>query len=188
MTSIRRGLVALYLRLIAAGFITALGAGISHAQCVAFDDRAPPLAREMFAADPPSLLRTLRNENDKIEARLANYVATDPGLLPSVRKLVAEAPTSNKRAIGAALRKAELQCMAPQRMEPQPDAARKIIDFVRNLGDNAVLAGYVAVAEEAVSPKPIGKSAKPPARNDKLLTGEWKTELADPFATPPLPQ
>ena len=41
-----------------------------------------PLAREMFAADPPSLLQILRNENDKIEARLANYVATDPGLLP----------------------------------------------------------------------------------------------------------
>ena len=118
---------------------------MGHAQCVAFGDRAPTLALEMFAADPPSLLRILRNENDKIEARLANYVATDHGLLPSVRKLAAEAPTSNKRAIGAALRKAELQCTAPQRMEPQPAAARKIIDFVRNLGDNAVLAGYVAV-------------------------------------------
>ena len=142
----------------------------------------------LFAADPPSLLRLLRNENDKIEARLANYVATDPGLLPAVRKLAAEAPTSNKRAIGAALRKAELQCTAPQRMEPQPDAARKIIDFVRNLGDNAVLAGYVAVTEEPASPNAIGKPVKPPVRNDKLLTGEWKTELADPFASPPLPQ
>jgi hypothetical protein len=109
-------------------------------------------------------------------------------LLPSVRKLAAEAPTSNKRAIGAALRKAELQCMAPQRMEPQPDAARKIVDFVRNLGDNAVLAGYIAVTEEPASPKAIGKPAKPPVRNDQLLTGEWKTELADPFASPPLPQ
>jgi hypothetical protein len=188
MTSFRRGRVGLCLRSIAVIFITACGVGIGHAQCVASDDQAPPLAREMFAADPPSLLRILRNENDKIEARLANYVATDPGLLPSVRKLAAEAPTSNKRAIGAALRKAELQCMAPQRMEPQPDAARKIIDFVRNLGDNAVLAGYVAVTEEPASPKAIGKPVKPPVRNDKLLTGEWKTELADPFASPPLPQ
>ena len=139
--------------------------------------------RELFAADPPSLLRTLRNENDQIEARLANYVATDPGLLPSVRKLVAEAPTSNKRAIGAALRKAELQCMAAQ-----PEAARKIIDFVRNLGDNAVMAGYVAVTEEPAPRYTIGKPVKPPVKNDKLLSGEWKTELADPFASPPLPQ
>jgi hypothetical protein len=188
MTSFRRGLVSLCLRSTAVIFITVCGVGICHAQCVAFGDRAPALAREMFAADPPSLLRILRNENDKIEARLANYVATDPGLLPSVRKLAAEAPTSNKRAIGTALRKAELQCSAPQRMEPQPDAARKIIDFVRNLGDNAVLAGYVAVTEEPVSPNAVGKPVKPPVKSDRLLTGEWKTELADPFASPPLPQ
>ncbi len=188
MTSFRRGLVRSCLRSIAVIFVTASGVGICHAQCVAFGDRAPALGREMFAADPPSLLRILRNDNDQIEARLANYVATDPGLLPSVRKLAAEAPTSNKRAIGAALRKAELQCAAPQRMEPQPDAARKIIDFVRNLGDNAVLAGYVAVTEEPASPKAIGKPARPQVRNNSLLTGEWKTELADPFASPPLPQ
>jgi hypothetical protein len=178
----------LYPRSFAAIFITACGVGMCHAQCVASGDQAPSLAREMFAADPPSLLRTLRNENDKIEARLANFVATDPGLLPSVRKLAAEAPTSNKRAIGAALRKAELQCMAPQRMEPQPNAARKIIDFVRNLGDNAVLAGYVAVTEEPAPLNTAAKPVKPPARSDKLLTGEWKTELVDPFASPPLPQ
>jgi hypothetical protein len=188
MIAFRRGLVSMYLRSIATAFVTAVSAGICHAQCVAFDDRAPPLARELFAADPPSLLRILRNENDKIEARLANYVATDPGLLPSIRRLVAEAPTINKRAIGAALRKAELQCMAPQRLEPQPDAARKIIDFVRNLGDNAVLAGYVAVTEEPAPPYAIGKPVKPPTRGDKLFSGEWKTELADPFASMPLPQ
>jgi hypothetical protein len=188
MTSFRRGRVYSCLRSIAVSLITACGASMCHAQCVTFGDQAPPLAREMFAADPPSLLRLLRNENDKIEARLANYVATDSGLLPSVRKLAAEAPTSNKRAIGAALRKAELQCTAPQRMEPQPDAARKIIDFVRNLGDNAVLAGYVAVTEEPASPNTIGKPAKPLVKSDRLLTGEWKIELADPFASPPLPQ
>lgn len=156
---------------------------------MAYDDRAPLIAREMFAADPPSLLRTLRNENDKIEARLANYLTTDSGLLPSVRKLVAEAPTTNKRAIGAALRKAALQCMAPQRMEPQPEAARRIIDFVRNLGDNAVLAGYVAITEESAgAPYTVGKPVKRQARGDKLFSGEWKTELADPFASMPLPQ
>ena len=173
----------MYRRSIATCFVMAFTAGTCHAQCVAFGDRAPALAREMFAADPPSLLRTLRNENDKIEARLANYVATDPGLLPSVRKLAAEAPTANKRAIGAALRKAELQCLAPQ-----PEAARRIIDFVRNLGDNAVLAGYVAVTEEPAPRYTIGKPVRPVIKSDKLLSGEWKTELADPFAGMPLPQ
>lgn len=188
MTAFRTGPVSIYLRSIAACFVTAFSAGICHAQCVAFDDRAPPLAREMFAADPPSLLRILRNENDKIEARLANYLTTDTGLLPSVRELVAKATTINKPAIGAALRKAELQCLAPQRMEPQPAAARKINDFVRNLGDNAVLAGYVAVTEEPASNYTIGKPVKRPAKGDRLFSGEWKTELADPFASMPLPQ
>ena len=137
----------------------------------------------MFAMDPASLLKTLRNDNDKIERTLASYLATDSELLSSVRKLVADAPTTSKRAIGAGIRRAEMQCTAPK-----PEVARKIISFIRNLNDATVYAGYVSVTEEPEPQYTTGQPRVTPRNPGKSFTGEWNTEIADPFESVPLPQ
>ncbi|WP_315833643.1 hypothetical protein [Bradyrhizobium prioriisuperbiae] len=174
---------------IAAFLLVAIGTGAGHAQCVPFSERIPLAEREMFSTEPTSLLQAVRNDNDKLETRVTGYLATDPTLLPAVRKLVADAPSANRRAIGAGLRRAVLLCTAIQ-----PQSARKIIDFVRDLGDKTVLAGYVSVSEELDSPSTgpqITRPAAPPVKattSSRLFSGEFNTELADPFASMPLPQ
>jgi hypothetical protein len=152
-----------------------------HAQCVALAERVPPLAVQAFAAAPGSLLQQLRNDKEKLSGRLTGYLVTDPSLLPSVAKLVNESSGRDRVAIGAGLYRAESRCLTTK-----PEASRKINDFVRKLGDRAVLIGYSAEAEQlaGVAPSQAGTPANP---GSGLLTGEWSTEIADPFASVPLP-
>ena len=164
---------------------------LSHAQCVELTDRTPKDTMQLFASEPSALLYVLRNDKDKLAARLTGILVTDPTLLPSVATLVRKAPTAIRPTIGTALRQAELRCIALQ-----PQAARKINDFVRNLADRSVTAGYVAVTEEPSTEPTVGdnndksviKPARPPAKSNPLMTGEWHDELADPFESVPLPE
>jgi hypothetical protein len=152
-----------------------------HAQCVALAERVPPLAVQAFTAAPGSLLQQLRNDKEKLAGRLTGYLVTDPSLLPSVAKLVNESSDRDRVAIGAGLYRAESRCLPTK-----PEVSRKINDFVRKLGDRAVLIGYAAESEQldAAAPSQTGKPANP---SSGLLTGEWNTEISDPFATVPLP-
>jgi hypothetical protein len=164
---------------------------MSYAQCVELTDRTPVATMQLFTSDPSALLYVLRNDKDKLTARLTGILVTDPTVLPSVAALARKAPTAIRPAIGTALRQAELRCIALQ-----PEAARKINDFVRNLADRSVTAGYVAVTEEPSTEPTVGdnndksitKPPRAPAKSNPLMTGEWNTELADPFESVPLPE
>ena len=144
-------------------FLT-VGCACAQAQCVPFNERAAIDNLKNFSADPASIVRTFRGDNDKIDRTVASYLVSDPELLPSVRKLIADAPTMNKRAIGAGLRRAELQCTAPK-----PDVARKIMDFVRKLGDENVFAGYVAITEEPTPQYSTGSGETAPADDKQIV-------------------
>jgi hypothetical protein len=155
------------------------------AQCLAFDQRAPLAEIEMFKADSASIFRLMRNDKRKIENKIAGFLETDPSVLPVLRKLLGEVPTEDKRAVGAGLRRAVIQCNLAQRAE----VARRFEDFVRQLDDATVSAGYVAATEEPdfAPAKPGQKSQTATARKNQLFTGQWNTELADPTAEIPLP-
>lgn len=188
MVTLRRCLATMGRSVFATCLVIA-GCSICHAQCVPFSERAPVTVLSNFSSNPSSLLRMMRDDNDKIESSVASYLNSDPSLLPAVRRLIADSTTTSKRAIGAGLRRAEMQCTASQ-----PQFARKIADFVRNLGDNTISAGYVAVVEQPdppsvnLQPTPSPAAAVRPNTGNKLFSGEWNTELADPFASMPLPQ
>lgn len=185
MVTLRRCLTVTTRLLATASILLVASAGISHAQCVPVSEQVPALERQLFADDPTLPLQSARNDNSKIDSKVTSYLVSDPDLLPVIRRLVAETPTANRRGIGWGLRHAEMQCLTPQ-----PAYARKIRDFVRDLRDNAVLAGYVSVSEEPIPQYTIGKPAAPPPRPEggKMFSGEWNTEIADPFASMPLPQ
>lgn len=157
----------------------------SQAQCVPADQRAPVTEIGMFSAEPVSVFRLMRGDKRKIETKIATYLESDASVLPALRRLLGDISTEDKRPIGAALRRAVLQCTLSQRAE----SARRFDDFVRQLGDVAVSAGYAAVTEEPEftpsAPRP--KPTNAPARKDHLFTGQWNLELADPNADIPLP-
>jgi hypothetical protein len=176
-------------------------AGAHAAECVPFNQRIPADNLDMFRTEPTSILNNVGKDNAKIAGRIAGYVETDPKLLDTVRKLVAVAPTEIKPAIGTGLRRAALQCTTAQ----QPQATRDIEKFIRDLGDHAVSAGYVAVTEQpeldatvgmTTGSQSAGSSQQPgsplQARSQKqdpgsLLSGEYSTKLSDPFEKVPLP-
>jgi hypothetical protein len=74
-----------------------------------------------------------------------------------------------------------MQCVAFK-----PEAARKINDFVRKLGDTAVMSGYSSEPDNYATAPP--RPANAAGSGAGLLSGEWKTEIADPFESMPLPQ
>jgi hypothetical protein len=160
--------------------IGVLSPGLCMAQCVEHSERVPQINVETFAMEPTSLLRQLRNDKDKLVGRLTGYLVTSPSLLPSVQKLIYAGRTDERVAIGRALRRAELRCISSNQ-----ELARKINNFVRKVGDLAVLSGYSAEADDAPASAP---SFKPPGSSRGLMSGDWKTDLADPFAGMPLPE
>jgi hypothetical protein len=131
-----------------------------QAQCVERSQRLPDLVLDAFVMDPTSVLRELRFE---------------------------------RTAIGAALFQAQLTCLATKTA-----AAQKIDNFVRKLGDSSVLAGYTADSEDnnavQITSPTVGEAAiaapPPPLKSkpDDLMTGEWKTDVQNPFESPPVPQ
>jgi|GEM_PF-2403463 hypothetical protein len=155
----------------------------SRAQCIEFSERASQVDLETFTKSPSSLLQKLRNDKEKLKYRLAAYIATDPSVLPSVQTLIGEAMSADKSAIGSALRIAEARCTTTKR-----DAARKIGDFVKRIGDLTVLAGYSAAGEDQSAPQLQTRAGQQASRRGDLMSGEWKTKLADPFKPIPLPR
>ncbi|WP_246504670.1 hypothetical protein [Bradyrhizobium agreste] len=159
-------------------------AGACRAQCVEFSDRASQLELDTFVKSPSSLLERLRNDKEKLRYRLATLIATNPSLLPSVQTLISASASSDRSAIGAALRIAEGRCTTTK-----PDAARKIRDFAQRIGDLNVQSGYAAAGEDnsGVQAQSQIKGPPQPPRGGALLDGEWKTKLANPFKPVPLP-
>jgi hypothetical protein len=158
--------------------LAAVSPSLCEAQCVDFSERVSRVDLQTFTADPGSLLRQLRNDKEKLSGRLTGYLITDPNVLPSVQKLVNDARTTDRTSIGMALRRAELRCLASK-----PEVARKINDFVRKLGDATVMTGYAAEPADFVAPHAPTKSS-----GAGLLSGEWKTEIANPFESMPVPE
>ena len=158
--------------------------GACRAQCVEFSDRASQLELDAFVKSPSSLLERLRNDKEKLRYRLASYVATNTSVLPSVQTLISASASSDRSAIGAALRIAEGRCTSTK-----PDAARKIRDFAQRIGDLNVQAGYSAAGEDnsSVQIQSQTKGVAQPPRGGALLGGEWKTKLTNPFKPVPLP-
>nr|WP_249153012.1 hypothetical protein [Bradyrhizobium diazoefficiens] len=155
-----------------------------RAQCVEFSNRASQLELDTFVKSPSSLLEQLRNDKEKLRFRLATYIATNPSMLPSVQTLVSASASTDRSAIGAALRIAEGRCTSTK-----PDAARKIRDFVQRVGDLDVQAGYSGAGDDSsgIQVQSQIKSSPQPGRGGALLEGEWRTKLANPFKPVPLP-
>ncbi|WP_338308850.1 hypothetical protein [Bradyrhizobium sp. TM233] len=155
-----------------------------RAQCVEFTDRASQLQLDTFVKSPSSLLEQLRNDKEKLRYRLATFIATNPSVLPSVQTLISASTSTDRSAIGAALRIAEGRCTSTK-----PEAARKIRDFTQRIGDLNVQAGYSAAGEDAsgAQAQSQDKGRAQPPRGGALLEGEWKTKLANPFKPVPLP-
>lgn len=174
--------------------IAACAAGRCEAQCVEQSNRVPAAVLQNFQTQPTSLLREVRNDRSKLAGRLAAYIVTDIGVLPSVRDLVSESANIDRNTIGAALRRAQLICLPHK-----PETAQKISEFVQKLADSAVSSGYSAELEavefnpNSVASQPVGNarprsSDKPVDSANTLMTGEWKTDIADPFAPVAAPQ
>jgi len=170
---------------VASSALIAASLGPCQAQCVEFSDRASQIDLDAFVKSPSSLLERLRNDKEKLKYRLSTYVATNPSLLPSVQTLITESSSDDRSAIGAALRLAEARCTTTK-----PDAARKIRDFTKRIGDLSVQAGYSAVGEDdsGAPPQPRDKTSTQSSGGRALLEGEWKTKLSDPFKPLPIPQ
>ncbi|OKO86811.1 hypothetical protein AC630_01805 [Bradyrhizobium sp. AS23.2] len=178
---------------IAAAVVVALFATLAtpaRAQCVDRSERAPPAAVSAFVSDPSVLLRLSKNDRDKLSGRLTGLLVTDIAALDSVRNMLRGASQADRIAIGIGLHRAEERCIPTK-----PDVARRIGDFVAKLHDGSVLKGYFADQDAEMAPIP-GSSAPSTANNVPagsssnagLMTGEWKTELADPFKPVPLPE
>ena len=174
----------------------ACAASRCEAQCVGQSERVPAEILKVFQTEPTSLLRDrdVRGDRDKLTGRLAAYVVSDIKILSAVRDLVSESANVERTSIGMALRRAQLICV-PRK----PENAQKISQFVQKLGDSAVSSGYSAELEavefnpnSVVSPS-AGSAPASPTKNssgpaNSLMTGEWSTDIGDPFALAPIPQ
>ncbi|BAL78857.1 hypothetical protein [Bradyrhizobium cosmicum] len=154
---------------------------VAHAQCVERSERVSKIAIDAFIAEPSSLLNQLRNEKEKLSGRLQGYLLTDVSVLKSVQSLTRAATQADRASIGAALHRAEIRCRASK-----PEIARKISDFVARMHDSAVLAGYSSEPDDI--PPPSATTANVASPGTGLMSGEYKTDLADPFASMPLPE
>jgi hypothetical protein len=172
--------------------IAACGVGRCEAQCVDQSNRVPAAVLQNFQREPASLLREVRNDRSKLAGRLSAYIVSDITVLPAVRDLVSESANVDRNAIGVALRRAQLTCI-PRKAE----TAKKISEFVQKLADSAVSSGYSAELEavefdpNSVASQPTGRArstSKPGDSASTMMTGEWKTDIADPFAPPSTPQ
>lgn len=176
--------------------VAACAAGRCEAQCVEQGERVPASILKVFQTEPTSLLHdpNVRGDRNKLTGRLAAYVVSDITILPAVRALVSESANIDRNAIGMALRRAQLICVPHK-----PENAQKISQFVQKLADSAVSAGYsaeleavefnpYAVASPLAGSAPGSPTQKPSGAASSLMTGEWSTDIGDPFTLAPLPQ
>ena len=147
---------------------------------MARSERVAQIAIDAFIAEPSSLLNQLRNEKEKLSGRLQGYLLTDVSVLKSVQSLTRAATQADRASIGTALHRAEVRCRASK-----PEIAQKISDFVARMHDSAVLSGYSSEPDDVPPPAATANVASPGAG---LMSGEYKTDLADPFASMPLPE
>ncbi|MCA6125508.1 hypothetical protein J6500_26955 [Bradyrhizobium sp. WSM 1704] len=153
----------------------------SRAQCVDFSDRAKKIDLDTFSKSPIVLLESMHGNKDKLKSQLAAYLVTNPDLMAPVRTLVSEATAEEREAIGAALRIAEMRCTIRK-----PSAAQKIASFTQRIEDSAVIKGYYAAGEDQSSTAKLPDNGKKAPAGDGLLSGQWKTEIADPFKPIPI--
>ncbi|WP_314959503.1 hypothetical protein [Bradyrhizobium cosmicum] len=125
-------------------------------------------------------MKYAKNDKNKIESKVTEYLATDPDLLPQIGKLVSLAPASNRSAIGRGLARAAQHCGPIE-----PTVVQRIIDFVQKLQDSAVSAGYASIENDA--PVPVSARSKPVPQSNSLFEGEWNMDVGNPFAPVPLP-
>ncbi|MBR0868764.1 hypothetical protein JQ633_00225 [Bradyrhizobium tropiciagri] len=163
--------------------MSVLAASPSHAQCVDFSDRAKKIDIDTFSKSPIILLESMHNDKDKLKSQLAAYLVTNPDLLAPVRTLITEATAEERSAIGAALRVAEMRCTIRK-----PIAAQKIASFAQRIEDAAVAKGYYTAGEDQSSVAKLPDGNKKGPAGDGLLSGQWKTEIADPFKPIAIPQ
>jgi hypothetical protein len=176
--------------------LLACAAGRCEAQCVEQGERVPASILKVFQMEPASVLRDrdLRGDRNKLTGRLAAYVVSDITILSAVRALVSESANVERTSIGMALRRAQLICV-PRK----PENAQKISQFVQKLADSAVSAGYSAeleavefnpnsVVSSSAGGAPGSPANKPSGSANSLMTGEWSTDVGDPFAPAPIPQ
>ncbi len=169
-------------RIVASAAALCCATGLAHAQCVERSERVAQIAIDAFIAEPSSLLNQLRNEKEKLSGRLQGYLLTDVSVLKSVQSLTRAATQADRASIGTALHRAEVRCRASK-----PEIAQKISDFVSRMHDSAVLAGYSSEPDDV--PPPSATTANMlPRPGAGLMSGEYKTDLADPFASMPLPE
>ncbi|MBR0792960.1 hypothetical protein JQ631_28130 [Bradyrhizobium manausense] len=142
--------------------------------------RTPSLELRLFSDDPDHLLKYAKNDRSKIEQKVTEYLASDPTLLPAIKKLVQITPASNRAAIGRGLARAAQHCGPVD-----PKAVQSIIDFKQRLQDSSVSAGYASVDSDTSPQLPV--QSAPANRSNPLFTGEWNTDVVDPFAPVPLP-
>lgn len=171
-------------------------AGRCEAQCVEQSQRVPASILKVFQTEPASLLRDrdVRGDRAKLTGRLAAYVVSDITILSAVRDLVSEFANVDRTSIGMALRRAQLICV-PRK----PENAQKISQFVQKLADSAVSSGYSAeleavefnpnsVASPSAGSAPASPTKNPSGPANSLMSGEWSTDVGDPFAPAPTPQ
>jgi len=180
--------------LVPALFLMAMcAANRCEAQCVDGSSRVPVTGVQIFQAEPAALLHEVRSDKAKLTGRVTAFIVSDVNVLPAVRTLVSEAANVERAAIGAALRRAQLTCI-----RSRPEAAQRISEFVQKLADSAVSSGYSAELEAIqFNPTPAAPMGSPQSRPagsisydgaSRLMTGEWGTDIADPFTPPPVPQ
>lgn len=155
---------------------------ICEAQCVDRSERSAQIAIDAFVAEPSSLLVQLRSEKEKLSGRLRGYLVSDISVLKSVPALTRAATQADRASIGAALHRAEIRCRSSR-----PEYAQKISDFVGKLHDSAVLSGYSSEPDDAPATPPTTANL-PTKSGTGLMSGEFKTDIADPFAAMPLPE
>lgn len=152
--------------------------------CLPLMERAPPLELSFFAEDTSRVLEYAQSDDTKLEDKLTVYLATDPELATSIKGLLMKTPAARHYVIGKALGRAALHCGGTE-----PAYTRKIMTFVNALRDSDVMAGYMSV--ETTNGAALGTIAKAGSVGSgpkALFDGEFGTELANPFDTPPLPQ
>lgn len=172
--------------LIAVALNLVLPHAASADSCLPILERAPSLEVKLFADDTSRVLRYALSDDDKLESKITNYLATDPELLSLMRDLILQVPPSRRYTIGRGIGRAALHCVAVD-----PGLARKFFTSISALRDSDVLAGYASVgSSNDTQLGTIGKAGGSAGSGggSSLFTGEFGTELADPFSEAPLPQ